>query len=412
MPSNATPPAWRRREFIATASLSLGALAGCSTVRTELRERRLGEPDRRLSPDWHPDPGQWPMEGYNFAQTSHNPYATPPRDEPEIAWTYEHENGQEQNSLRTLIVADDTVYVRTDGELVALDAATGQTQWTKPREDRATLAFIAGRLYEFREDQLRALTPGGESIWETEFDDDNYYYTPLERDGWVYATGRDTVARLHADTGDIITTADLDAASPITAGGPVYAGRYSLTAYDIVDAEFSPRWTVDDGFPYESYGSTAVANGLVVRSERHNYAGDGEDRGRLSIYDVTDGTRRTELTTARTTQSPSVDGQRVYVSTSDIRGGTIGSAGQLAAFSVDGEERWRYEPEAGLQPPVSADGTVYVGPFANDRVPLVAFDAATGDELWRRDVASSLELAIAGETLYVGTNESVRALRA
>ena len=65
-----------------------------------------------------------------------------------------------------------------------------------------------------------------------------------------------------------------------------------------------------------------------------------------------------------------------------------------------------------------ADGVVYAGPFANDDVPLTARDAESGEELWRREAAvsaretvDSVRLAAAGDTLYVGDANSVRAFR-
>ena len=58
-----------------------------------------------------------------------------------------------------------------------------------------------------------------------------------------------------------------------------------------------------------------------------------------------------------------------------------------------------------------ADGTVYAGPSGNDRTPLVALDAPTGERLWERPVSRDVRIAAAGGTLYVGDGDGLLALR-
>ncbi|WP_369684141.1 PQQ-binding-like beta-propeller repeat protein [Haloarchaeobius sp. FL176] len=125
--------------------------------------------------------------------------------------------------------------------------------------------------------------------------------------------------------------------------------------------------------------------------------------------------RRARLVQApfeQTPQTPAVEDGVAYVATSGVWSETIGQDGVLAALAADGTERWRFDPEAGLRTPVVADGTVYTGPFRASGAPLVAFDADSGDELWRRDrVVSDPELAVADETLYLAGGSKVVALR-
>ncbi|MFC6962750.1 PQQ-binding-like beta-propeller repeat protein [Halocatena marina] len=99
------------------------------------------------------------------------------------------------------------------------------------------------------------------------------------------------------------------------------------------------------------------------------------------------------------------------MSTSALIANAIGSDGQFVAFFREGTEKWADEPEAGLKPTVIANETVYLGPHANTDVPLIALAAVTGETLWQKDVHRSPEIAAAGNTLFVGTDERVSAFR-
>ncbi len=391
-----------RRAVLSLSSVAIAtSVAGCTGLRTRLRELRLGKPVRRVAADWQPAPGQWPMDGYDHARTKSNPFATPPRTEPEPAWTYDESGG-----VDSLVVIDGTVFVRTESALAAVDATDGSERWRRPRDGSGSLKYVAGRLYDIRDHSLRALDPDGTEQWSTALDE--AYYFLLERDGWVMLCARDSVIRLHADTGDVVSEAERDAYGPATDGGLVYAGKFDVSAFEFEDGEFVTQWTADDEEAYESAASVVYSGDRLYRVER---TFPSRESIRLTVYDATDGSQLTTVPFDRTPLSPAADGNSVYVSSSILTAGSVGADGRLVALSEDGDERWRFDPGAGLRSPVVADGTVYVGPFANDRVPLVAFDAATGEELWRREVPGTPELAVAGDTLYVGTSDGVHALR-
>jgi outer membrane protein assembly factor BamB len=78
-----------------------------------------------------------------------------------------------------------------------------------------------------------------------------------------------------------------------------------------------------------------------------------------------------------------------------------GEPGDLLAFDTsDGSEVWHAVAAAGVsQAPVVAGGIVYV--VTNDVDAVFAYDAATGEQLWRYDVyTSSAAPAVAGGRLY------------
>lgn len=396
MPS--TPPTTSRRQALSLSALAVGsALGGC----TGLLDDGPSTAERQVSPDWRPSPSEWAAETYDFARTSHNPFAEPPREEPSPAWTYDA-----GESVDSLVVADDSVFVATDQEVVALEAATGDPQWTRSSSGGSWLSWIAGRLYVATAERLRAYASDGELEWEYHPDGGQLHYDVLERRGRVYLLIRDRIVRLHADTGEKLGSQSLYGRYPTTSGGTVYCSNYSIEAYD-VDGKFDSSWSVSPETNSRAYSYPALANGLLYRPEMASHS----DSPGLAIYDADAGAARDRVPLDYTPRSPAVDGDAAFVSTSVVSADGIGSEGAIYGLSADGERRWEYDAGGSLGPPAVANGTVFVGPFANGRVPLLAFDAESGEELWRRHVTGTTTLAIAEETLYASTDGTVRALR-
>lgn len=316
--------ALNRRKLLTLSALSISSsIAGCATLRARLEAFGLGTPERQIAADWHPSPGQWPMRGYSYARTRHNPFATPPRHNPVRAWTY----AVSSSNLQSLVVSDDTVFVRSKASLTALNATDGRKQWHRSRNNSGRLIYIAGRLYDVAQDGIRAITPDGTELWSTELDRE--YYSLLERDGWIYLSNRNVV-RLHADTGDIVSKESQDVWLPTTMGGPVYTGRFSLSAYDILDGQFVSRWSANPKGYYEPFAPAVGSDGLLYLTERAIRGVDTEP-GRLSIYDATDGSKQAAITFPLTPLIPAADTDTVYVSTSALVANAIGSDGRFVA---------------------------------------------------------------------------------
>ncbi len=391
------------------ATAGIGSLAGCATVDGFLGDD-VEPPERRVPADWSPAPGAWPSEQYGPARTNHNPFASPPRREPTVDW--EADAGGVVDSL---IVADGSVFVwnETDGVVLALDSETGEERWRQSVPgDAGALQAIAGRLYAGGGDRLTAMTTDGEEEWSTDLTDSGVWgYFLVERAGWVFLFPSDGALCLHADTGEIVERTDDALYSATTDGVSLYGGRSSFRACDVDDRTLDERWTADyDG--YESYGPPAVRDGLLYRGTNTLADSGTQSRGRLSVYDTVDGSELLQIPFEETPQPPAVADGVAYVATSDVWADTLGRDGVLVAVASDGTERWRFEPDAGLCTPVVADGTVYASPFRASSAPLVALDADSGAELWRREqTVSGPELAVAGETLYVAGGSKVVALR-
>jgi outer membrane protein assembly factor BamB len=136
------------------------------------------------------------------------------------------------------------------------------------------------------------------------------------------------------------------------------------------------------------------------------------------------GYQRDETLLARTTVRDLVTAYRVqvgYVGTPVVVGGIIyvalagygGAAGHLVAMAAsDGSVLWNRELEVGsgeLFTPAIANGIAYITSARNTSLSvggsLYAFDAASGDQLWRVDGTASTSPVVADGKVFVGGGE-------
>jgi outer membrane protein assembly factor BamB len=261
------------------------------------------------------------------------------------------------------VVADDTVYVGTvgDGPLVV--------SGSEDEEEFEACAFLA----------LDAAT--GETEWHyREFDPkDNIKSSPTLAGGRVYFGGENAVYALDAETGDEVWTRHIAThpdASPAVVDGVVYYGAPTgggsgppATLWALDAASGDTVWTagIDD---VSLRTSPAVADGsvYVVASSRRvctSVGGDGEaecsgvTRGRLFALDTASGDRQwTADIKTDTRSSPAVADGVIYVGCRD----------RLSAVTTDGETAWRVAFEGDREDgpyvkssPAVTDGHVFVG---------------------------------------------------
>ena len=392
-----------RRGVLASAGVGAVALAGCTTVsRSRLGDYLREPPDRRVPADWRPGPGTWAGAGYGPANTRRNPHATPPRGPPEVAWRDDLPEAPD-----SLVVAGGTVYRSVAGRLVAHDAGTGEVRWGREVGAAHALAYVDGRLYATTTDEeLTALSPDGAELWRTRFAAGRL--TALhEQDGYVFLGTTDGYRVLHADTGDVVRANEAAWEFLAAAAGRVYATRGSApgtpVAYDVTGRTLAADWRV--GSPCGIH-RPVVDDGRVYLPVDPDHAPDCGGSHRLWAYD-TDGERRWTATVGGDPGYLAADGDRVFVPTASGDGGS----GRLVCLGRDGRRRWSHDVPGGLRAPTVAGGTVYAGRAGSDRAPLVALDAATGERRWAREVSRDVRIAAAGETLYVGAEDGLLALR-
>lgn len=401
-----------RRRLLAAAGTSLAAVAGCTTLeraRRWVEDERRDPPERRVDPGWTPDAGTWPGWRYGPANTGHNPNASPPDAPPALAWTRDLEDGVDR-----LVVAEGRVLVSTGREVAALDPADGTVVWRRDVDGYRAIRYVDGRLYELGRETLWARTPDDDLVWR--LDHDEWLEDFREWDGYLFVGTSGGSLTVHADTGDVVREHNEGFRTAATDGQRLYAGiRTRLFAYDPADRALEERWSTD-ATGYDVYGSPVVGGDSLHVPENARPARDGPT-SRLSRYGR-DGKRRASEAFDQTPMGVAVADGAVFVGTAEVSADALGSDGRLVALAADGTRRWEVDLDGSAAAPVLADGVVYAGPFANDDVPLTARDAESGEELWRREAAvsaretvDSVRLAAAGDTLYVGDADSVRAFR-
>ena len=208
-------------------------------------------------------------------------------------------------------------------------------------------------------------------------------------DGLVYAA--DEAGTLYAV--DMVAGTEvwrLDAGvttAPATEGGllAVGTGDGALVGFDAATGVERWRYVVADAVELRS---PAIANGLV-------YA--GSEAAGLTAVDASTGELVWQSDSGGPTGSVRVIDGTAYVGCRD------GNATPLSAFDADtGDLRWRREGGC-VFPPAVVDGVAYSGGEPGD---VNAFDTGDGSELWHVATGSEVSQApvVAGDVVYVITN--------
>ena len=262
-------------------------------------------------------------------------------------------------------VVDGIVYVGSlDGNLYAVDAASGQVRWSAATGGSIGLSSPAvdgGRVFIGSADQK------------------------------LYAFDASTGTQLwSAATGATIE------APPSVANGVVYAASDKLYAFDAATGAL--EWSADTGGPV-LFSSPTVVGGRV-------YVGAFDQAtlaGPLEAFDAASGTRLwTAITFGDIEGAPVVVGSSVYVAS---------GFGVEAFDAATGATVWtKVTISDVLTTPVVADGLVYISAQAGT---VQALDAATGATVWTTSVLTRAEQfefsspALANGVLYVAGSDAV-----
>lgn len=391
-----------RREFLTscagTATVAAASVAGSTTGLAQTTE-------------------DWPMFGYDQANTGYNPSTSGPTESAGPAWEFQTDGAISSSAA----VVDGTVYIGSrDENVYALDAESGHELWR----------FETGSGVRSSPAVVPAPDDGA--------DGDRRVYVG-NQEGIVFA--------LDADSGESVWrfgTDDSVISSPVFVDNTVYVGSQDSTLYAIDATDGTERWAFETEWFVES--TPAVVDGTVYV---------GSDDGTVYALDATDGETVWEFTTAAGIQSsPAVADGTVYVGSLEQSlyaldaesgerrwvfeaGGTVtgspavvssGSDSSLAGtvfigagspshklYAVDtetGDSRWEFDAGRPIRAsPAVADGVVYVGSSSQN---VYGVDAESGDELWQFDTGRSVSAAptVVDGTVYIGSeNSKVYALR-
>lgn len=260
-----------------------------------------------------------------------------PERTPAVAWrvSFGGEWGQ-------VVVADGRVVIAGEGEVVALDATTGDEQWRQSLPSSADVAgpVLAEHCYLGVGSELRALSPDDGSIRWTVDSAGGEFRRIVSVDGSAYGTTRG-----HGDQ-----------------SGSVYA---------VSEGERLWRYRTDE-VPVRSFGSLAVADDAVHLV--------GENSGSATFHHALDRATGTERWTAdglNHSTALTVAGDAV------LAGGFYGTV--VSQARADGSERWSRERPPAVRQICAAPDWAYVASSRDEPGSLGAVSLADGSATWTAD---------------------------
>lgn len=311
-------------------------------------------------------------------------------------------SGAESTSAQTAAPVPVWQYTLTDGAAYGLGLS----------DDGETLVAVVGFGFD-PGGQIVSLDPASGDVRWTVETEEGALADPIVSDGMVYAGmgslvgGGAAVYALDAATGAELWRTDVEnrdlPGTPIDAisyaDGTLYVNRGDAVLLALDAATGAIRWEVELQKPPR--GGPFVDGNTV-------YVSTGFDGGRIFAFDAQTGEERWSIEdSANPVTGPVLAKGILYVPFVD---------GQLVAYDpATGEERWRVraglrdeatevDPRAGL--PLIDNGVLFVSSNGFAGAFTVAYDAATGEELWSVPTGefSAGAPAIAGDVLLVGSD--------
>jgi outer membrane protein assembly factor BamB len=345
----------------------------------------------------------WPMYQFSQDRRGRNPYEnvlTPSNVSSLIpGWTVELSGSVRREPILSggrLFVVD------SEGIVSALDAGTGGVLWSDDLLSLSANAAAANGIVYASDGQAFAIDQAtGEVVWASSFGD-SYDSAILPVGPVVYTATGEYLNELDALTGALRWsrfTGDLASGGPPAyADGMVYAATYydgSLLAFDAKTGFLLWGASVD----YGTLAPPAVADGMVLATTTAFHGGS------VYAFDATTGALRWRLW----------DGVTDFPGAPDVVDGTViaaaidGDASSLYAIDEQtGAVDWVAPVEGSVESgadPVVANGVIYLADNDNH---LIAFDEATGAQLWEYTSANSLSPPIVADgVVFVGSGSSV-----
>ncbi|ELY90685.1 pyrrolo-quinoline quinone [Natrialba hulunbeirensis JCM 10989] len=370
------------------------------------------------------DTAGWPSIG---GTPGNNPVVEPaaePEPPVHVAWEYEHAG--------PTAIVDDTVYLTTDGEVHALDAADGALEWATHNIGASGTPAVRGDTVIVGGERLTLIDAAdGEICCQHDLGYDEALASPVVAGDYAFTVGDGTLFAFDIDarevTWEFTPTADTDEHEPLyeqpvaVGGGAVVAVSEShAVALELEDG--TERWRVDDPVgddehsrfmePNARQTSYPVATDDVVAIG----SADTDDTsmwplGYTTLYDVESGERL--VTSERSTFDPgAITDERFYgLDSHNVRG-----------YDRDGgEEIWDPSGITYRVPSIAVgDGVVYAGLTLDgagydpdeDDVPehydgVYAFDTDTGEIERSVGTDGIPHIALANETVYASSGTLV-----
>lgn len=351
----------------------------------------------------------WRLAGFDQTNVGYHPDLTGPTARARQLW-------RRDVQVQGLVGVGGVVYASTERDVLAFDAETGEERWRTTVCDNVAdqnlvypPAVADGRVFAstFAEALYALDAETGDALWTYSLD--HQWGGPiLAADDLVVATDDSRrVFAVDAETGreqwEYHYHEPLPA-TPVVADGTLYLGFDDRSALCAIEPETGAfRW--EQAGPDDQWvEAMTVADGTV-------YAGwglPGDEPGHLLAIDAETGEEAWRLETEQTVDTePAVADETLYVH----------SGGWLRAVDAEtGRVLWRFDTEGAfdrdfyhsIEPPVVADGTVYVGGYD---ATVYAVDAETGEQRWSyafgQDVPLYVTPVLHRGSLYVGSDSVI-----
>ena len=364
-----------RRQLLTSggAGLSIG-LAGCTgSARSEIRS-------------WDPDPGSWPLVGYDPENSRYNPDASPPLEAVSEKWSRSVDG-----ELDGMIGANGTLVGFSGDGLWAFDVETGDQLWetttstnaagifdetvytcgSRPDEDEEETAYV--RAHDLAD---------GDSLYDhTPAEHTRAFWDLCPTEEYVFVSSADKLYGIERESGETLWEEDGHRRLAVTDGAVVTSGGDSLakirTRRLIRTRVTGWERAVPEPDSRPSIGSDRVYTGHVT--------GDGEAPVYAYEFDSGAESWQSESIGSYST-TPAIDGEIGY-STHWLGDGTE----RIVAINLEtGEHEWVTDAEGGTFRLILTDDLVlaygYDGnPDDDPNGRLLALDRE-GHEQWRYDL--------------------------
>jgi len=337
----------------------------------------------------------WPTYMYDQGNTGHNPDAVGPHEDVSVVWERDLESNQVNG---TPVLANGTVYVgdgrvnTESGTLYALDARSGETQWSfdLPGPVVGGAGVSEGRVYAGSRGTMAAYREDGSELYRFDTRSNGRVSAPTFGDGSLFFGLQDTLYRVESlrnvqewtgETFGVIPSA------PVFDDGSVYVPNYDGSVYAFNANNGNERWSNELG---DRVNGLSMRNGRIYAPTEGGRLAQLNDQGSI-VWSVSHGNA--------VTATPAVTEERVYFGLRN---------GDLVARSVsDGFEQWRFTDSGDpiTAPPVVADGTVYFG--SNDSR-VYAVDAESGEQEWAFGTGNNIvdpAPVVSGGMVYIGSRD-------
>jgi len=335
----------------------------------------------------------WPMFHHDLSHTGYSSSTGP--ETSDILWVYTTGGPID---IASPIASNGIVYMTsTDGNLYALDAATGAYIWSffvgiyahSPAVSDGVVYTGSGQAAGGRLYALDAVT--GTPLWDYPTGESAVNTAITVADGMIFfGTGmwRGKIIALDASTHSPVWVRDTSSShiqsSPAVVDGVVYIGVYwENKVYALKASTGDVIWAYSTGYVVGS--SPAVVDGIVyIGSHDHRiHAINAKTGDGIWTYDTGD----------EICGSPAVADGMVFCGS---------RTGLYALDAQTGELRWHQDIGNTLSPAV-AEGKVYAGSDYG----VYCFDETTGDIIWTRATEGDFDSspAIADGKVFIGCND-------